>query len=292
MINKIGTLNIKIQYNTSLIEYYFQFICLQMFHTYLMPKLGDPMNCIIQGQNGKGGLYLGNIESAGNGKLLGHHDIGAILAVMSTKDYTYDAHIAHKFIRIDDADFVNLSKYFEEAIDFIDINRQQTNVLVHCHAGVSRSATIVIAYLMKTQNMSLEQAFKHVQNQRRIVNPNPGFMRQLKQYESKLQGSNSLRTSTVKQKERQHSQTNLRQSQYIQHPTDNYNSLYQQYQPHRQYQSASDLMRQSQYNYERLNSRQMHYPYMPQHYAPYVRNYSVPYGQNPLNFSTYRQGCY
>ena len=90
------------------------------------------MICIILGHNGKGGLFLGNIESAGIGKLLGHSDVGAILAVMSTKDYTYDAHIAHKvlssfsiyqFIRVDDADFVNLSKHFEEAIDFIDINR-------------------------------------------------------------------------------------------------------------------------------------------------------------------------
>ena len=56
------------------------------------------MNCIITPQNGKGGLYLGNIESAGNGKLLGHHDINAILAVMSTKDYTYDGHVAHKVL--------------------------------------------------------------------------------------------------------------------------------------------------------------------------------------------------
>lgn len=57
------------------------------------------MNCIISPQNGKGGLYLGNIESAGNGKLLGHHDVNAILAVMSTKDYTYDPHVAHKVFK-------------------------------------------------------------------------------------------------------------------------------------------------------------------------------------------------
>lgn len=54
------------------------------------------MNCIIKPINGVGGLFLGNIESASNGKLLGHYEIAAILSVMSTKDYTYDAHIAHK----------------------------------------------------------------------------------------------------------------------------------------------------------------------------------------------------
>lgn len=48
--------------------------------------------------NGVGGLFLGNIESASNGKLLGNHEIGAILSVMSTKDYSYDSHIAHKVI--------------------------------------------------------------------------------------------------------------------------------------------------------------------------------------------------
>lgn len=58
----------------------------------------EPMNCIIKPVSGVGGLYLGNIESASNGKLLGYHDIGAILSVMSTKDYSYDSHIAHKVV--------------------------------------------------------------------------------------------------------------------------------------------------------------------------------------------------
>ncbi|CAD8065469.1 unnamed protein product [Paramecium primaurelia] len=171
-----------------------------MFQSYSLIKT-NLMDCIVQGQNQKGGLYLGNIESAGNGNLLNFYKIGAILTTMSTQEYIYDGNISFMFIRVDDADFVNLSQYFQQAIDFIDYYRQFTNVLVHCYAGISRSATIVIAYLMKTFKMTLDQAFSYVQQQRPIINPNPGFMKQLQQYETFLFGFNALRYSSLKQNE-------------------------------------------------------------------------------------------
>jgi protein-tyrosine phosphatase len=49
--------------------------------------------------------------------------------------------------------------------------------------GKSRSATIVIAYLMKFKNMKFEEAYKYVKGQRSMVFPNLGFMRQLREYE-------------------------------------------------------------------------------------------------------------
>ncbi|CAD8075130.1 unnamed protein product [Paramecium sonneborni] len=155
------------------------------------------MDCIIQGQNNKGGLYLGNLDSAGNGYLLNHYKICSILAAMSTQEYIYDGNISSMFIRVDDADFVNLSQFFQQAFDFIDYHRQFTNVLVHCYAGISRSATIVIAYLMKTFKMSLIQAFKYVQTQRPIINPNPGFMKQLQSFEAQIFCFNFLRHSQI-----------------------------------------------------------------------------------------------
>jgi len=63
---------------------------------------------------------------------------------------------------------------------------QKGNVLVHCFAGVSRSSTIVISYLMKKLNWSYREALEHVRKQRWVVNPNPGFVRQLKRLETKL----------------------------------------------------------------------------------------------------------
>ncbi|MEQ2214768.1 hypothetical protein XENOCAPTIV_019411, partial [Xenoophorus captivus] len=55
-------------------------------------------------------------------------------------------------------------------------------VLVHCKMGVSRSASTVIAYAMKQQRWSLEEALAYVRDRRSIVKPNDGFLKQLQTY--------------------------------------------------------------------------------------------------------------
>lgn len=59
-------------------------------------------------------------------------------------------------------------------------------MLVHCWAGVSRSTTIVISFLMAEHGMSFNDATDHVRKQRWFINPNPGFKNQLKRYEREL----------------------------------------------------------------------------------------------------------
>merc|ERR1719203_593344 len=59
-----------------------------------------------------------------------------------------------------------------------------SRVFVHCMAGRSRSATVVIAYLMQAQRWSLRQALDHVKVRRPIVFPNVGFLQQLRRYEA------------------------------------------------------------------------------------------------------------
>jgi protein-tyrosine phosphatase len=51
----------------------------------------------------------------------------------------------------------DITQIFEKAIQFIDRNRKYTSVLVHCYAGVSRSASCVIAYLMTVYKWPLEK---------------------------------------------------------------------------------------------------------------------------------------
>ena len=62
-------------------------------------------------------------------------------------------------------------------LDFIETHRKTTNVFVHCFAGVSRSATTVIAYLMKTNGWSMKKAKDYVFSKRSIIFPNSGFIR-------------------------------------------------------------------------------------------------------------------
>ena len=59
-------------------------------------------------------------------------------------------------------------------------------VLVHCGAGVSRSASLCIAYLMRRNAWNAAKARKHCQQRRSLVNPNDGFWRSLCAFEQVL----------------------------------------------------------------------------------------------------------
>jgi atypical dual specificity phosphatase len=61
----------------------------------------------------------------------------------------------------------------------------ENRVLVHCFAGMSRSATIVIAYLLVTTPMTVGEATEFVRSKRSVIRPNCGFIEQLKQYEKR-----------------------------------------------------------------------------------------------------------
>jgi len=50
-------------------------------------------------------------------------------------------------------------RHFPAIIAFMKDGISKGGVLVHCFAGVSRSATCVMAYLMQEKDMSFEEAF-------------------------------------------------------------------------------------------------------------------------------------
>lgn len=56
-------------------------------------------------------------------------------------------------------------------------------VLVHCNDGMSRSGSLVIAYIMQTYGTDFKAALNHVQQRRFCVQPNDGFEQQLREYE-------------------------------------------------------------------------------------------------------------
>lgn len=69
------------------------------------------------------------------------------------------------------------------------IRRTGGKILVHCEAGISRSPTICMAYLMKTKKLRLDEAFDYIKQRRSLISPNFGFMGQLLQYESEILSS-------------------------------------------------------------------------------------------------------
>lgn len=144
------------------------------------------MNCIIEGSGVEGGLYLGGYEAASNQMLLDHHGIKAVLTLTSENrlQYTTDKIFLHKYVMAHDDPRFDLSEHFEQCVEFIENARKNRyNVLVHCMAGISRSATIILAYLMKTYKYRFDDALQYVRARRPIVNPNDGFVLQLRRLE-------------------------------------------------------------------------------------------------------------
>lgn len=129
-------------------------------------------------------IYLGNIEGAFDIKKLKSLGIRKVLTVMSAFGNHYNNHeFVHKSIEVDDAYDENIIKYFKECFLFME---GSDKVFVHCAAGMSRSATIVIAYLMWKKKMSLNDAIDFVKKKRPIISPNLNFMRQLETFQELL----------------------------------------------------------------------------------------------------------
>ncbi len=127
-------------------------------------------------------LYLGNLETALNKKIMKKYKIKRILSVIQMKIDVESRieGINYKHISICDSPVEDIISYFPECFTFIsDAQSKGENVYVHCHFGVSRSATIVIAFLMKKYNHSLGDTFQMVRNIRYRVKPNDGFLNQL-----------------------------------------------------------------------------------------------------------------
>ncbi|GMT28831.1 hypothetical protein PFISCL1PPCAC_20128, partial [Pristionchus fissidentatus] len=93
-------------------------------------------------------------------------------------------------IRVDDHPSANLGIHFHVIADKIkSVKEGGGRVLVHCMAGVSRSASLVLAYLVKYERMTLKQAYYYVKSVRPIIHPNLGFWKQLVDFERRLRGT-------------------------------------------------------------------------------------------------------
>ena len=134
-------------------------------------------------------LYLGNFSASENIQQLKDLGIKKVLSVVDFNDFPNykDENIIHKSVEVSDFDYQNIIQYFGECLNFI---KGEEKILVHCMAGASRSATIVIAYLMWIQKMKFDDALNFVNSKRPIVDPNDGFREQLKIFEKLLEDNN------------------------------------------------------------------------------------------------------
>ena len=131
-------------------------------------------------------LFLSSCTAVQPGPLREHNITTIINATMELPDLSEEG-IETLRIMVADHPGEDLAKYFDHSSDFIERKRcEGGRVLVHCMAGVSRSASLCIAYLMKYGQMTLRDAYHHVKARRSVIRPNSGFFKQLIEYEKKL----------------------------------------------------------------------------------------------------------
>ena len=135
-----------------------------------------------------GQLYLGDWQHAEDSDALDHLNIMAVLTIhQRPHDLRVSRQRTQLCITQDDTDTEAILPHISTAIDFIDKAKAKgVATLVHCGAGISRSATLVIGYLMTHNNWTLNTALTHCTNARPVARPNGGFMKALGTLERNL----------------------------------------------------------------------------------------------------------
>ncbi|GFR80778.1 dual specificity protein phosphatase [Elysia marginata] len=132
-------------------------------------------------------LYIGDAGHSTRKELLLGFKISAILNVSTSCENHFPTDFRYKVIPVEDSHNANLFEWFQDAILFIERERRSGGkVLVHCHGGISRSATVCLAYLMFSRHLRLDEAFDYIRARRHVISPNANFMIQLSQFETEL----------------------------------------------------------------------------------------------------------
>lgn len=132
-------------------------------------------------------LFVGSQSHAQSREIMESFGFTHVLNITSTCPNWFPNTIVYKTINIRDTWNQNITSYFEDAFQFIESAKQSKGkVLVHCVAGISRSPTITIAYLMKTNGWTLCEALAFVKGKRTIVCPNLDFLVELQSFERQL----------------------------------------------------------------------------------------------------------
>ncbi|CAN8000166.1 unnamed protein product, partial [Ixodes hexagonus] len=136
-------------------------------------------------------LFLGNERDARDADLLDRLGVGYVLHVTTTPPLGLQTRhgqgLRCKRLPASDSCHQNLKQFFEEAFAFLDeAHASGSRVLVHCHAGISRSPTITVAYLMRHLRLPLVDAYRYLKAKRPIISPNLNFMGQLMELEQSL----------------------------------------------------------------------------------------------------------
>ncbi len=141
------------------------------------------------------GIFIGNVDSVisttKSEDILEKRNIKVVISALTEEEYEENMIGEQDFpdiqwhrLVIDDDPKEDIYKHFFTAHEIISnavFNKK--NVIVHCAAGMSRSPTLVLAYLMIENKWTYEEAYNYIKAKRPNISPNIGFIKQLKHLE-------------------------------------------------------------------------------------------------------------
>ena len=133
-------------------------------------------------------IYLGNYMNAESEHFIINNNIGLVINMakeLNKPEWTtlkrHNQEPIYVKFPLEDLPSQNIIPVVFDVVALMEkfLQTSKKNILIHCRAGISRSASMVIAYLMMKTGMSYLQVYEFVRGKRPIVNPNPRFVKQL-----------------------------------------------------------------------------------------------------------------
>ncbi|KAL0327310.1 UNVERIFIED_CONTAM: Protein-tyrosine-phosphatase MKP1 [Sesamum angustifolium] len=145
-------------------------------------------------------IYLGSDAIAKNREILSQNGITHVLNCVGfvCPEY-FKNELVYRTLWLQDCPSEDITSILYDVFDYFeDVSEQGGRVLVHCCHGVSRSTSLVIAYLMWKEGQSFDDAFQHVRTARGVANPNVGFACQLLQCQKRVHALPASPTSVIR----------------------------------------------------------------------------------------------
>ena len=145
-------------------------------------------------------VFLGTYRGALNKTELHALGITHVVQAVEVEENPHPHSFTYYNVPVRDVIDQDLTKYLDSCADYIHdvlLRNNHNKVFVHCGSGISRSAALVIAYLMKYDvrfNLSYSNTLEYCRDRRMQVKPNKGFKKQLRTLESRLKLGNELKS--------------------------------------------------------------------------------------------------
>jgi atypical dual specificity phosphatase len=138
-------------------------------------------------------LYISDLSFAENAACLSTYGITHIVSAISSSvlippESVLHPQPRHLQVRVEDFPFAELAAHLPITTAWIReaLRNPDARVLVHCAEGISRSVSVVAAFLIAQYGWSPAQAVQYIKSKRRAADPNFGFVQQLGEYARSL----------------------------------------------------------------------------------------------------------